>query len=150
MNKKPKLNCVLLIDDDEPTNYLSELVISASRCTKKIEIATSGEMALQYLTSAVENEPGETGYPKPDLILLDINMPAMNGWEFMEKYGSIDVEQKANVVIIMLTTSLNPDDRWKSGNIPHISGFENKPLTQEKLSRILEEFFPTVQQEARK
>jgi CheY-like chemotaxis protein len=133
---------VLLIDDDEPTNYISKMVVDAVGCAETIEIATSGQMALQYLTSTIESGRQDTGFPKPDLIFLDINMPAMNGWEFMEKYNALEDCQKGNIVIIMLTTSLNPDDRWKSGKLPHISGFENKPLTQQKLDDILGRFFP--------
>jgi CheY-like chemotaxis protein len=69
-------------------------------------------------------------------------MPAMNGWEFLERYSSLEKQQKANVVIVMLTTSLNPDDQAKASSIPDVSGFETKPLTPEKLELILKKYFP--------
>lgn len=132
----------MLIDDDEPTNYLSKMVVASTGCTDSIHVATSGEKALSYLTSGKEIPEGSGTFPGPDLIFLDINMPAMNGWEFLEQYKKLDPQHKGNIVIIMLTTSLNPDDKWKSGEMTEIAGFENKPLTKEKLERILARYFP--------
>lgn len=130
MNKQ--LNCILLIDDDEPTNYLNKLTLEQMGCTRHIRIAQSGQAALDYLQS---------GSPRPDLIFLDINMPAMDGWEFMEEYKKLPKEQKADIVLIMLTTSLNPDDKIKTRGIPEIAGFENKPLKQDRLEKILNKYF---------
>jgi CheY-like chemotaxis protein len=133
-----KLNCILLVDDDEPTNFLNKMILEDVNCAEAIEVAESGQSALKYLESASEN-----GYPpSPDLIFLDINMPAMNGWEFLEQYSNLDQQHKANVVIVMLTTSLNPDDRAKASKIEDVSGFETKPLTAEKLQSILNKYFP--------
>lgn len=135
---KNKLNCILLVDDDEPTNFLNKMVLEDINCAENIEVADSGQEALHYLEESTPN-----GHPSaPDLIFLDINMPAMNGWEFLERYSDLDKQHKANVVIVMLTTSLNPDDRAKANSIPDVSGFETKPLTQEKLQAILEKYFP--------
>lgn len=139
---KKKLNCVLLIDDDEPTNFLSQMVVSGANCTDGIQVATSGEQAIHYLTNSGVCADEKPVYPRPDLIFLDINMPAMNGWEFLEKYNTLENDHKGNVVIIMLTTSLNPDDKLRSTDIPHIAGFENKPLTEKKLEEVLKKYFP--------
>lgn len=136
---KTKLNCILLVDDDEPTNFLNKMVLEDVDCAETIKVADSGQNALAYLESA----EGPNGNPSsPDLIFLDINMPAMNGWEFLERYSGLERRHKANVVIVMLTTSLNPDDRTKASGIPDVSGFETKPLTPEKLQSILEKYFP--------
>lgn len=133
-----KLNCILLVDDDEPTNFLNKMILEDVNCAETVEVAESGQSALRYLENASEN-----GNPSsPDLIFLDINMPAMNGWEFLEQYSHLDQSRKANVVIVMLTTSLNPDDRAKAGKIPDVSGFETKPLTPEKLQSIIKKYFP--------
>ena len=135
---KHKLNCILLVDDDEPTNFLNKMVLEDIGCAETIRIADSGQDALSYLEKAAPNsEPSS-----PDLIFLDINMPAMNGWEFLERYSNLDKQHKANVVIVMLTTSLNPDDRAKASTISDVSGFETKPLTPEKLQAILHKYFP--------
>lgn len=137
-----KLNCVLLIDDDEPTNFLNQIIIESSGCAEEIKTAQSGREALDYLLQASSNQT----FPCPDLIFLDINMPAMNGWEFLERYRQLDEYQKGKVMIVMLTTSLFPEDKQRSKEIPEISGFENKPLTQEKLDSILKKFFADNQE----
>jgi len=139
---KTKINCILLIDDDEPTNFLSQMIIEEADCAAEIQIAYSGSQAIDYLTSQGAFTSGQNTYPRPDLIFLDINMPAMNGWEFLQKYNSLQKEHKGNIIIIMLTTSLNPDDRLRSEDFPDVSGFENKPLTREKLDALLKKHFP--------
>ena len=139
---KNKINCILLIDDDEPTNFLSQMIIEEADCAAEIQIAYSGGEALDYLTSQGTSTSGQNTYPRPDLIFLDINMPAMNGWEFLQKYNNLEKEHKGNIVIIMLTTSLNPDDRLRSKDFPDVSGFENKPLTRVKLDALLKKHFP--------
>lgn len=141
---KNKLNCVLLIDDDEPTNFLTKMILEEIDCAKSVHVEQSGMSALKYLTSAKNCDKKDKDSACPDLIFLDINMPAMNGWEFLEQYSLLEKQHKANVVVVMLTTSLNPDDRAKAETIPDVSGFETKPLTVEKLEAILAKYFPKV------
>jgi CheY-like chemotaxis protein len=138
---KNKLNCILLVDDDEPTNFLNQMVIEELDIAEQIRIAQNGQEALTYLK---KTGTGDENFPLPDLILLDINMPAMNGWEFLERYSHLPDHQKANVIIVMLTTSFNPDDRAKANEISEVTGFETKPLTVDKLQTLLEKYFPEV------
>ena len=136
---KEKLNCILLVDDDEPTNFLSTLLIEEANCTQHLEITESGKKALDYLCKSKKENDG-AGYFHPDLIFLDINMPCMNGWEFLEKYQGIKNRLYPCPVIIMLTTSLDPDDKQKALNIVDVAGFEHKPLTREMLERIIKNY----------
>jgi CheY-like chemotaxis protein len=137
---KPKLNSVLLIDDDEPTNFYTQLIVEESGCTDHIKVAQGGREALEYLSNST-NASADVSCPCPDLIFLDINMPAMDGWEFLDHYKKMNKDRHAKVIVVMLTTSLNPDDKQKAIEMPEISAFESKPLTEEKLDRILREHF---------
>ncbi|MBN9383647.1 MAG: response regulator [Chitinophagaceae bacterium] len=136
-----KLNCILLIDDDEPTNFLNRITVEQVNCTRHIQIVQSGQEALDFLM-----HKGKYEYVPdllhPDLIFLDINMPAMDGWEFLSKYRQLPSEQKACIVMIMLTTSLNPDDHLRAREIPEVNGFEHKPLKVDRLKEILKSYFP--------
>jgi len=135
-----KLNSVLLIDDDEPTNFYTQLIIEESGCADHIQVAQGGREALNYL-SKTQQQNGESRFPRPDLIFLDINMPAMDGWEFLDEYKKLHKDSQGKIIVVMLTTSLNPDDKAKANEMPEIAGFESKPLTEEKLNKILKEHF---------
>lgn len=132
-----KLNSILLVDDDEATNFIHKLIIEKMGCAEKVVITQNGSEALAYLKSKVN---GST--PQPDIIFLDINMPGMNGWDFLEEYQKLDTANQGKVVLVMLTTSLNPDDMSRAEQIPVVNGFKNKPLTPVLLNEILEEYFP--------
>jgi len=131
---KNKLNCILLVDDDAEDNYFHQIVINEMNITERIEVALNGVEALAFLKK--ENQI------HPDIIFLDINMPKMNGWEFMEAYAELRADQKAKVVVVMLTTSENPKDKKRAEQFSEITGFNSKPLTEEMLNGILERSFP--------
>jgi len=136
-----QLNCILLIDDDEPTNFLNKMTLEQGSYARYVRVSQNGQEALDYLASCGDTGNGVSRNPRPDLIFLDINMPAMDGWEFLERYKQLPPEKKADIVLIMLTTSLNPDDEARTRSMPEISGFENKPLRQVQLENILNKYF---------
>jgi CheY-like chemotaxis protein len=123
----------MLIDDDDDDNFFHQIVINEMNVTEHIEIALNGEEALLFLKK--ENRI------HPDIIFLDINMPKMNGWEFMDSYKELRPDQKAKVVVMMLTTSENPEDKKRAELYSEITGFNSKPLTKEMLATILEKHF---------
>lgn len=130
---KKKLNCILLVDDDAEDNHFHQMVINEMNITEHVEIALNGVEALNFLKK--ENQT------HPDIIFLDINMPKMNGWEFMEAYKELRADQKAKIVVVMLTTSENPKDKKRAGEFSDIFGFNSKPLTEEMINGILERNF---------
>ncbi|WKD85316.1 Response regulator rcp1 [Polaribacter huanghezhanensis] len=134
---KEKLNCILLIDDNGSTNFLHQLMIKKANCAEKCVAVQSGQEALDYLESSINGI-----HPQPDLIFLDINMPSMNGWEFLEHYKKLKKDQQGKIVVMMLTTSRNLDDIEKSKRFGYVSGFMNKPLTADVLLKVVQEKFP--------
>ena len=136
-----KLNSVLLIDDDMATNFISKMIITKAEITDHIETVLNGQQALDYLTNKGKYEKSGDTFPQPTLILLDINMPVMDGWEFAEAFTKLEENQKGKIVIIMLSSSLNPDDKERASKLSAISCFKNKPLTKEVLTSILNDFF---------
>ena len=130
-----KLNCILLIDDNPDDNFYHERIIRKSDVAHEVLAKTSAFEALSYLKNT------QTHAAPPDLILLDINMPGMNGWEFLMEYEKLDLALKSKAVVVMLTTSQNPDDKRKAESMPVVSDFKTKPLSKESLEEIIERFF---------
>jgi CheY-like chemotaxis protein len=124
-----KLSCILLVDDD------NNLLLSDLSVAHQVLVAENGQQAVRIL-----QEQGNTSNC-PALILLDINMPVMNGFEFLEAYQALNLVNKQTVVIMMLTTSLNPRDVIRLQEMP-LQGFLSKPLTREKVQQLLKEHFP--------
>lgn len=133
---KNKLNCVLLIDDDAPTNFLHKMVIEEAGCAEYIQVCQTAMAALEFLRGETDGK-----YSQPDLIFLDLNMPVMTGWDFLIEYETLPAEQKGNIIVVMLTTSVNPEDVEKARSFQKIKGFRSKPLTPEMLEEILKTHF---------
>lgn len=134
-----KLHTILLIDDDFATNFLHKMILEKENCAENIIAKQSAKEALEYLKSNIEE-----GHPHPELIFLDINMPGMNGWDFLEEYQKIDKEHKVEKIVIMLTTSLDPLDRKKAESIEQVTEFKSKPLTNSALKQVLKSNFPDI------
>jgi CheY-like chemotaxis protein len=128
-----RLNCVLLVDDDKVNNYLNEKLIRKLDLAKNVKIALDGEEALLYLSK--HSSPYDYNYP--DLILLDYNMPQMQGNEFLQFFNNINSNQRHKSKIVVLTASVNPAIRQELEELGVVAYLE-KPLTREKLIPILE------------
>jgi response regulator of citrate/malate metabolism len=123
-----KYNCVLLIDDDGVTNFINHRLIKKMNITDCISSAMNGNEALKYLKDFSQSNNNNA----PELILLDINMPVLDGFEFLEQFEKITFANKERIKIIFLTTSTHQKDILKISSNTKI-GYINKPLTQEKL-----------------
>lgn len=133
---KEKLKSILLVDDDDATNVYNKAMVTMANVAEEIIVRNSGLKALEYLKSEIEGKP-----PQPAIIFLDINMPGMDGWEFLNEYNKLLQDQKAEVIVVMLTTSLNPDDKTKAAELG-AEGFRSKPLTQEGILELVKSNFP--------
>jgi CheY-like chemotaxis protein len=132
------LPSVLLVDDDTTTNFLNKLLLTRMGVAEQVLVAENGEQALRLLDQTCRAPAPSTC---PWLILLDMNMPVLNGLGFLEAYVQMPLAQQPGIVIVMLTTSLHPVDLARAQQLP-IAGFLNKPLTQEKVTALLQEHFP--------
>lgn len=140
MTKYTDLDCILLIDDDDATNFIHQMIIEKAEIDTHIEICNTAQKALDYL-SCEGGYSNESKYPQPGIIFLDINMPGMDGWGFLERYKKLPDDQKAHMVVAMLTTSLNPDDEKKGTQDQNVKSFLHKPLTVEMIQEIAEKNF---------
>jgi CheY-like chemotaxis protein len=133
---KRELRRIMLIDDDKNDNYFHEREIRKTDSSITVIEKTTGLDALEYLELNKGNKE-----MLPDLIFLDINMPIIDGWEFLHAYNKLDKELQHGVVIIMLSTSGDPEDIEKAKTFSCVSDYITKPLTQQIMENITRRFF---------
>ncbi len=129
-----KLRSILLIDDDEATNNLNKYLFSSMNLCDKIDIVGNGKEGMDFINRCTEEEI-------PELVLLDVNMPLMNGFEFLEEYANIKKTKTNKITLLMLTTSQNSTDVEQSRAYKMLSGYIGKPLLKSKINNIWEIYF---------
>lgn len=122
---------VLLIDDDEINNMLNANLIRKVGLSQNIDTALNGQEGLDYLDTCSKED-------FPDLIFLDIHMPVMDGFEFLEAYEKQFKPHYGTIILMMLTTSVLESDRNKALDSMLVKEFINKPLSSEKLTEIID------------
>ncbi|PWJ92215.1 response regulator receiver domain-containing protein [Flavobacterium araucananum] len=125
----------MLVDDDKIGNFFHERVIRKYKTTISVIIKESAEEALYYLQNKECNEN-----TLPVIIFLDINMPGMNGWEFLEEYKNLDKKLHCKVILVILTTSQNTEDIFKAKSNDIIFALKTKPLDKEILDEIFQKY----------
>ena len=127
-----KFKLLMFVDDDEATNLFHEVVVEESNLCEQQLFFESPKEALKHL----EEGNSDTEFMPPDVIFLDLNMPELTGWEFLDAYHK---DLKADFpIVILLTTSIRDYDRERAEKHPKIKKMINKPLTEEKLKEILD------------
>ncbi len=124
----------MLVDDDEHTNFLNKTIIRHAKFADEVVSQVKADEALKYIAEETKN--GDL----PDLIFLDINMPLMDGWDFMREYARMGLNG-IGPKVIMLTSSINPKDEERAAAIKELSGFRSKPLSYDVLNDIYDRFF---------
>jgi CheY-like chemotaxis protein len=131
-----KLKCVLLVEDDQTHNFFNSFLIESLALADQVAVAENGADALQYLERAGSGEE-----QMPELILLDINMPVMNGFEFIDTYEKLNEDMKSKILVVMLTTSMRPTDIERAKSYPSIAEYLYKPVSQQTLSDLIGKYF---------
>jgi CheY-like chemotaxis protein len=140
MEASNMLDLVLLVDDDDTTNYLNRRLLTDMKVAKEIKVLKNGREALDYLSKACAAIPDDA-YKCPDLIFLDIKMPTMDGFEFLEEYQRLGLDAGDHVIILMLTSSASFYDLERIRSFKKVKKHYSKALTNHDVREILKEFF---------
>ena len=125
----------MLIDDNEIDNLINQKMIEASSISDNIFTHTGARSAIEFLKNVEKMSVGEKSF-LPDLIFLDIDMPLMDGFQFLEEFEKLSDKVKEHCRIVMLTSSINPQDLSKAKKSTFVKKYINKPLTQENLEKL--------------
>ncbi|MBI4945234.1 MAG: response regulator [Bacteroidetes bacterium] len=131
-----KVSTVMLIDDNEIDNFINHKMLEGCNFSDRIYVHSSSKSALEFLINI--EKMGEAGKPLfPKVIFLDLNMPIMDGYQFINEFEKISNPFKDNTKVFVLTSSMNPNDFEKLKKYPRIEKYVNKPLTETLLNSIL-------------
>ena len=125
-----KLN-LLVIDDDEINIFIIKKIVEKTGFDIEMVSRNNGQQAIDYV-----NEIIAQNNPLPRLVLIDINMPVMNGWEFIEAYEALPIQEKVDMYI--LSSSVYENDIEKTKSYKAVKGFISKPLSMERLKELVE------------
>lgn len=136
----PKLNLILLVDDDDTTNFVNKRLLTRLNVAEEILALTNGQEAMDYLQNSCGVNKKE-GVTCPDLIFLDIKMPVMDGFSFLEAYEAADLDMDDPIIIMMLTSSASFYDLEKLKEFKKVKKHLSKSLTEADVKDILKEYF---------
>ncbi len=121
---------VLLIDDNEIDNFINERMITSSLFSREVTVKNSADAALDYLRSL--QDPGEF----PEIIFLDLNMPEKDGFDFLIEFEQLPVALKEKGKIVVLSSSISPEDINRASSNIYVYKYVNKPLNEKYLDAI--------------
>lgn len=133
MKKFETLKSILLVDDDEASNFLHSIFINKLDIDIQVNAALNGQEALDYILNK-----GAEQIALPCMVMLDLRMPLMDGWEFIKKYEEqIPEHLKEQLMIVLVTISDNMNDKQRANDNPHIIDFAQKPLSDSTFKKLI-------------
>ena len=135
------LSQILLVDDNDDTNFFHKLILEELALAEHVREALDGLEALAFFEADPSPNSSDAGIHRPELVFLDVNMPKMNGWEFLEAFQELPEERREGVVIVMLSSHHDLEDEQKALSFESVQVYMEKPLTDKKLRWIMKSFF---------
>jgi len=132
MNMNTRPVSILLVDDDEINNFISIKLIKKVLLNTEITACLNGRFAIDELIEINRKDPSKL----PDYILLDINMPIMNGWEFLDEYQKLNIDVAGKTRIYIISSSVFSNDISKAKTYSSVKDFVSKPLNIEKINEL--------------
>ena len=123
---------VLIVDDDKLFVFLTKKTINGTKISTNVTEFTDGQEAIEYLKQNAVNRDA-----LPDIIFLDLSMPIMDGWEFIEEYKQVKPQMNKDIKLFIFSSSISPHDIERAKNIGEVSDFIIKPLVSEKFVEML-------------
>ncbi|SHJ08411.1 response regulator [Aquimarina spongiae] len=130
-----KLKQVLLVDDSKATNFFNKTIIEKLNCAEEVVTVQNGEEALKWIQSNSIH---------PELIFLDINMPVMDGWEFLSEYQKLEDKDEKAVIVLMIGAALSKEELIKANSISEIKEFSEKMLSKITVGKIINQYFNDI------
>jgi CheY-like chemotaxis protein len=125
----------IVVDDDPFNNFICKHIITNFEPTAHIQLFTDPEEALKWIQKTYSHETDDL----ETILFLDINMPEISGWEFLDEFSLFSARLHAQFKIFILSSSIDPEDKAKAEKHPMIHGFYSKPLSQQTLDSIFKE-----------
>lgn len=133
MTKFNSLKSILLVDDDEASNFLHSIFVSKLDIDIQVNSAINGQEALDYILNK-----GAEEIALPCMVMLDLRMPVMDGWEFIQRYEEqVPDHLKEQLMVVLVTVSDNAEDKKRAIDNPHIIDFAQKPLSDNTFKKII-------------
>lgn len=134
------MNKVLCVDDDEVTLMICKMTIQRAQFSKEIITLYNGQEAIEYYKQLVLNPATNTedNQTYPQMIFLDLNMPVLGGWEFLDDFMNLFYEKFKDTKVIILSSTVDPKDKKRAEKYPIVVDFFSKPITKEILNEINE------------
>lgn len=129
---KKKYNLIMVVDDDMIFRESAKMWLNKENLVDEILLFEDGELAIEWLRENIDG-------PKPDMIVLDINMPIMDGWDFLQAFDELNLEGKDAISIVMVSSSINPEDIERAHSNQWLKDYVTKPLTPNKMAELFQD-----------
>ncbi|SHM69804.1 Response regulator receiver domain-containing protein [Chitinophaga jiangningensis] len=125
------IDMIFIVDDDPIHQQIAKIMIERQGISSNIRVFSDAQEVLDYF-----RENTNVAAALPDLILLDLNMPVMDGWEFLDEYATFQAELPKSIKIFVLTSSIDEKDKERVRSYAFVSGYLTKPLSKEIISHL--------------